>query len=278
MAKDVEDTRAFETTVELDAPVEAVWRALTDAEELVRWFPLEARVRPGAGGSVWISWGAGWEGEARIEIWEPETRLRTVHGAPGPYDVEGQHDGRSSPVTLALDYQLEGRGGRTVLRLVHSGFGSGAEWDDEFDSISRGWKFELRGLRHYLERHRGRDRRVVWVRTVTEASIEECWRRLTGRDGLAREGTLEGLTEGASYRVRTSTGLELSGVVHQLFPPRGLSGTVTGLNDALLRVFVETAGGKVSPQIWLSTWDLDRRVVQDLERSLGQVLHSLFGR
>jgi uncharacterized protein YndB with AHSA1/START domain len=60
-----------ELSVELDAPLEAVWKALTDGEELSLWFPLPARVTPGAGGSVWMSWGPLWEGEAKIEIREP---------------------------------------------------------------------------------------------------------------------------------------------------------------------------------------------------------------
>lgn len=39
-------------TVEIEAPIERVWRALTEAAELERWFPLEARVEPGEGGSI----------------------------------------------------------------------------------------------------------------------------------------------------------------------------------------------------------------------------------
>jgi hypothetical protein len=34
-------TRTFETSIEIDAPPEMVWRALTEAEELTRHFPLE---------------------------------------------------------------------------------------------------------------------------------------------------------------------------------------------------------------------------------------------
>jgi len=31
---------------------ESVWKALTNAEELKRWFPLEARAEPGKGGKI----------------------------------------------------------------------------------------------------------------------------------------------------------------------------------------------------------------------------------
>jgi uncharacterized protein YndB with AHSA1/START domain len=79
-----EPTRAAEkTSVEkkiereilLDAPVEEVWKALTDPKELVRWFPLEARVTPGKDGSIFLSWGPDCEGEGKIVAWEPGRRL-----------------------------------------------------------------------------------------------------------------------------------------------------------------------------------------------------------
>ena len=47
-----QETRTVEREIEIDAPLAAVWRAHTDAEEVTRWFPLHARVSPGAGGSV----------------------------------------------------------------------------------------------------------------------------------------------------------------------------------------------------------------------------------
>ena len=47
--------RSFSMSIDIDATPEEVWRALTDAGELMRWFPLQARVTPGKGGSVF--WG-----------------------------------------------------------------------------------------------------------------------------------------------------------------------------------------------------------------------------
>ena len=43
--------RSFSMSIDIDATPEEVWRALTDAGELMRWFPLQARVTPGKGGS-----------------------------------------------------------------------------------------------------------------------------------------------------------------------------------------------------------------------------------
>ena len=131
--------RKVELSVEINAPVEAVWKALVEGEELTRWFPLDARVTPGAGGSVWMSWGAPWEGEAKIEIWEPNRHLRTVEPPPKPESIP-----------VVLDYYLESRGGKTILRLVQS-FGTGQDWEDEYyESVSRGWPFMFANLRRSM--------------------------------------------------------------------------------------------------------------------------------
>jgi len=33
-------------------------------------------------------------------------------------------------VKLAIDFHVEAQGGKTVVRLVQSGFGAGPDWDD----------------------------------------------------------------------------------------------------------------------------------------------------
>jgi uncharacterized protein YndB with AHSA1/START domain len=158
-------TRDARGRVEIDAPIERVWRALVEARELERWFPLEARVEPGDGGSIWMSWGNEFAAESRIEAWDPPTHLRTswAWGA-GPSQV--------------TDYHLEGEGGRTVLRVVTSGFPADAVWDDLVEGTRLGWQFELGTLKHYLERHAGEDRRVGYVRRRIRLPRQEAWERV----------------------------------------------------------------------------------------------------
>ena len=87
---------------------------------------------------------------------------------------------RGKGVQLALDDQLEGKKGSTILRLVHSGIGIGSDWDDEYAPFSRGWKFELRSLKHHLERHPDEARKVVWAKRPVPVSAEVAWDRLAG--------------------------------------------------------------------------------------------------
>ena len=70
-AKKDDEHRLFEMTLDIKATPDAVWRALTEAEELVRWLPLEARVTPGEGGTMLWTWKEGWRWETRIAEWTP---------------------------------------------------------------------------------------------------------------------------------------------------------------------------------------------------------------
>ncbi len=241
-AEEPAETRAIRQEVFVEAPPEAVWRALTEADELVRWFPLEARVEPGEGGSVWISWGEGAEGRAAFTAWEPNRHVGWAE--------------RYGPILMAVDFHLEARGGGTVVRLVHSGFGTGAEWDDQFHMTEGGWSYFLTGLRLYLERHPGVPRDMVYGRKKTPLTREEAFARLTGPAGLAREGTLRGLGVGERYRVVTAVGDVLEGEVVLADEPVHLAATVDNLSDALLFLEIEPGEDGVTPGLWLSTYGL----------------------
>lgn len=257
--------RQFEVEIELDAPVEAVWKALSEGEEISRWFSFEASVDPpGPGGNVWVSWGESWEGDSRIDVWEPGKRLRLVNLSS---DEEPSSD---SPV--AVDYILEGRGGKTVLRVVHSGFGFGEPWDDYYDSISRGWQVFLRLLDYYLTRHRGAPRRVAYVEARFEGPPAVGWERFLGPRGLAREGSLEGLTEGGTYALTAADGDVLAGTVQVFNPPKDLAVTVEAWNDAHL--WVECAQGWA--KLTLSTWGVPRERVEAIEKRWREMAAGLF--
>jgi uncharacterized protein YndB with AHSA1/START domain len=249
--------KAIDTTVEIAAPVEAVWKAISDPRELERWFPLQARVTPGEGGEVFMSWGPPWEGASRIEAWEPERLLRTRGFL--------EHGDASM-----VEYTLEARGGSTVLRLVHSGFATGGDWEDElFGGTERGWRYELRSLRHYLERHAGRDRVVAWPRAPVRGTAADVWRRLLGPDGLVREGRIDGKAEGDRYRAVASTGDVFEGTVVVNDPPFEFAGTVSGLRDALVSLRTHEAGGPQEKDghaagLFLSTWGVPPADVEAL--------------
>jgi uncharacterized protein YndB with AHSA1/START domain len=254
------DTRAFEMTIEIAVPCDAVWQAITSAEELVRWFPTEANVTPGQGGTWVISWDGKWPWNTAIEIWEPNRHLRLVDTNSRPYDARGEAVNTSvAPLPIAIDWYLDARGGSTSLRLVHSGFGRGGAWDDEFEGVSTGWLLELNGLKHYLERHRGTDRTMTWSRTLLPASAAAVWPRIAGAGGIVRDG----LRPGERYVTTLSTGDRIAGTVIAAVTNHAIQVTVDGWNDALFRVWCDTVAGETAVNAWLSAYGIDQRIVSD---------------
>ena len=252
--------------IEVAASPAAVWKALTDGEELARWFPLAARVKPGPGGSIFASWGPDCEGETPIVAWEPQQLLRTEQpgGVPG---IEG----------VTVEWKLEQRRGTTVVRLVQSGFSDGGDWADEyFGSTEYGRGFMLVNLRHYLERHAGTPRRVAWPRQKTELSRDDAYRRLAAAGGLFREGA-GGLTAGDEYMLESPTGENFEGRVEFVRPPRGFCMTVRHLNDALFWLTIEGIAGQLEAQIWLSTYNLPQAKVESFEKEWAGVLGRVVG-
>ncbi len=243
--------RTVAREITIHARVAAVWRALTDGAELARWFPLQARVTPGPGGRIWMSWDRAFESDSRIDVWDPERHLR-IEGFPG--------DG---PMPLATDYYLEGRGGTTTLRVVSSGFGAGADWDEMYDGVTTGWNFELRALRHYLERHPGRDRSVAYVRAAYTAPHDVAFARLTGPGGwFGAEGFRAG--RGERYAARTATGETLAGVVEEVHP-RLLVLTVDGWNGALFRLECMGTDAGREVWVWLAAYDVPAAEVEAVQ-------------
>ena len=246
--------RSVEITRDLDAPVELVWKALTDPAEIVRWFPTDAVIDPRPGGRYTISWEGQWQWDMTITDWEPSHRLRMVDRQARPFDADGQPIANASPVELALEFTLEARGNRTTLRLVQSGFGHGSTWDDEIDGVTLGWHVELSGLLHYLTHHRGHDRRTVWAHATTDRSLAAVWSQLVAPTGLVTNGVVETHAAGDRCRLVLASGDIIDGTVIFSAPSRQLVVSAESFADGLFRLSLDRAAGRTMVQIWLSSW------------------------
>jgi uncharacterized protein YndB with AHSA1/START domain len=271
--------RRFEMSIDIAAPPDAVWNALTNAEELTRWFPLEARVTPGKGGAMYWGWGEGWSGESKIAEWEPNTRLRLVETRQG-FDADGKpldHPGENRD--LVVEVTLEHHAGTTRLRLVHSGFGHGADWDDELDGISTGWQCELRNLRQYLEHFRGRDRVLAWAKGSTELTPDQTWARIFSPDGMRFEPPSSPATpppEGERFALTLGGGHRLTGTV-ALSIPNDFVGIVDELHGGMVRVGTFRGGGRTGMMLWMVSYEeADRPRVKGFEEAARAFLGRAF--
>ena len=247
-------SRSIDLSVDLDAPVDVVWRALTDPAELVRWFPTDASIDPRPGGAFTISWEGQWQWDMTVTDVEPLRRLRMIDHRARPFDADGRPVAAAAVATLALEITLEALGDKTRRRLVHSGFGSGSTWDDEIDGVHLGWNVELRGLRQYLTHHRGRARQIGWVHVSTRAALAAVWSRLVDERMIVTSALPAALREGDRCTLTLATGDRIEGPVVFYVPGRQLVIAAETLGDGLFRLSLDRAAGDVMVQIWISSW------------------------
>jgi uncharacterized protein YndB with AHSA1/START domain len=232
------NTRDIELSVELDASPEDVFRAVTDGTEIAKWLAPEARVTAPEGGkkgSIWISWGEGMSAEHEIEIFDAPTRLRHPSGQNG-----------ETKAPLYADWSIEAReGGKTTLRLVHSGFTASADWDDEYDAHARGWKLMLQNLHQYFARHAHEPAVHLPFVSNVESPRASIWKMLLGKLGLSGPPTV-----GDDFRFTTPKGDVLTGVVDLVAETRVLALVVREYDDALLRFTLEGKADALSTFVY----------------------------
>ncbi|MGH7712552.1 MAG: SRPBCC family protein [Gemmatimonadaceae bacterium] len=269
------ETRSIEVAVDIAAPADVVWKALTDPAELVRWFPLQSAVTPGRGGTMKWAWDDKWTWESKIDIWEPQQRLRLVQDEQRPFDVEGGvlPPGEVAAAHMLMDFTLETVAGQTRLRLVHSGFGRGAAWDDEIDGVRVGWNAELHGLGFYLDRHRGKQRHSASAYLTRSESQETVWQKVSSAFKLSPTPAVPG----QPYRAEVSTGDRCDGIVRHYIPNRDFTGTVRALDDGILRLGTHRAAGKTGTVVFVATWnDRHASAVRDLGTRTQKLLDGMF--
>jgi uncharacterized protein YndB with AHSA1/START domain len=230
-------SRSIEITKDIDAPVDAVWRAITDAKQLAQWFVIDARVEPKANGKIWVSWGEGAEIESTILHWERNKRFGWGE------EWNGQ--------LMATDFHLEARGAKTVVRVVTSGFSEDPAWDDDFHMVEAGWQYFMSHLKVLVEHHRDRERALVLSRRQTTLTKADALTRLARAFGFSAMPDRPG-----PFSVTTSQGDALTGEIVALNPGFQLAVRIDNLNHAMLFFEMEGKKDSAKPAMWLSTWDL----------------------
>jgi len=141
--------RSFAYRVDIDVPVERVWRAFTDSRLLVRWAANEASIAPREKGRLRLVFGAD-ELDALIDVLLTPQRLRLIllptPGMP------------SSEAVIVEDFLFERGKNTTVLRLLSSGVPSAPVWVTYYLNKRRYWELALSRLKVFLEKGLDQDR------------------------------------------------------------------------------------------------------------------------
>lgn len=146
-------TRDIRLTATIRAKPEAVYRGLTSARELTRWWLEGAETDARNAGRLRMVW--------------PRARAKDGPRCPGFGEREGVFvdleparkvawlwkpaRGEKGVPALASIFILPARGGKSEVTLLHSGFGAAARVDPLFELYARAWEDGLAKLKLYLE-------------------------------------------------------------------------------------------------------------------------------
>lgn len=146
-------TNEIEKTIDLKAPVERVWRALTDHEEFGAWFrvKVDGPFEPGglSTGRITIPGFEHVKWEATIVAMEaPAYFAYRWH----PYAVDPDVDYSGEPTTL-VEFRLEAAGGGTRLTVTESGFEALPDHrrPDALRMNTGGWEAQLKNVKAHVE-------------------------------------------------------------------------------------------------------------------------------
>jgi uncharacterized protein YndB with AHSA1/START domain len=141
--------RWVEVEVEVPGAPDEVWQAIATGPGVSSWFvPTEFR-----GETVIMNFGPGMDSIAKVTTWDPPRRFHAESADLGP----------GAPA-VATEWIVEARsGGTCIVRVVHSLFASGEDWDNQLESWESGWPDFFRLLRIYLTHFRGQSGRQIQV-------------------------------------------------------------------------------------------------------------------
>lgn len=139
----------IEREIVIEAPIDVVWRIVTEPDQIKQWFSSEVDLDAQAGGAGRVSFEEGETFYLQVEAFDPPHRFafRWLHEqGPKPRPEN----------SMLVEFTLRPEAGNTRLRVVESGFDQ-IDWSDErkakyAQDHSNGWPFYLGRLRDYAQR------------------------------------------------------------------------------------------------------------------------------
>jgi uncharacterized protein YndB with AHSA1/START domain len=141
----------IEKEILIEAPVDVVWRVVTEPDHIAQWFSDEVELDPVVGGDGLLTFKTGSSFRLQVEAIDPPRRFafRWAYPDGARADLEN---------SMLVEFILEPEAGNTRLRVVESGFDR-VDWSDErkakyAEDHSDGWQRHLGRLREVASRPR----------------------------------------------------------------------------------------------------------------------------
>lgn len=205
-------SRFVEMVVEVPGTPEEVWTAIATGPGISCWF-TPTTVEERVGGTITFELGPGMESNGRVTNWQPPRQLY--------YE---ERDWMEGAPPLATEVHIEAKeGGVCLMRMVHSLFASGEDWDDQLKTMENGWPPFFVILQEYMTHYRNRPCTSVRLMAKSSEPEPQTWEMLQGAFGL------DALVIGQPFQSLPSAGVKLGGGVMQL-------GTTECPHQAMLRL------------------------------------------
>ena len=225
------DNRSIEMEVEVAGTPDEVWAAIATGPGITSWY-VPHEIEEGVGGSVSASFGPGMDVTGKVTAWEPPHRFGYGGGDDGP--------------GLAFEWFVEAKDGAScIVRLVNSGFGSGEEWDDQYDGMTEGWKMFMFNLQQHCEHFAGQAGSASLPMAMWAEAPGAAWTRAASAFGFDTSptvgDTIEIAANGAPKVVATVTHTSDTQAIFKVSEPAPGTGFVCA----------EGQGGVTSLSLWL---------------------------
>jgi uncharacterized protein YndB with AHSA1/START domain len=136
----------IEKEILIDAPIDVVWRIVSEPEHIKQWFGTEAELdgRPGGDGRLAFQSGATYY--LKVEAFEPPRRFAYRW-------LQQKGTAAREDNSMLVEFTLRAEADGTRLRVVESGFDT-VDWAEEaksqyFEDHQQGWQTLLGRLRDY---------------------------------------------------------------------------------------------------------------------------------
>lgn len=146
----------IQQTIMVNATREKVFKALTDADQLVRWFPSQVKSDPRPGGEFRYEWK--FQDESQNGLQEGQyLEVKEYEKIRYPWEA--------GPLATEVEIDLSKTDGATRVDLRHSGWKSDPESQEIREMHAQVWSGYLNNLKLYLEE--GRDQRAAMMDQIT---------------------------------------------------------------------------------------------------------------
>jgi uncharacterized protein YndB with AHSA1/START domain len=247
-------------TIEVEARTQAAprqaWEAFADKQRLLDWWVDAVEGEAGVGAEMVCAWDA----------LGMRTAVKTVEAVPGERLVLEWKE-EAGLVVWEIDVACEG--GETVVKVVCSGFGEGAAWDELYEGMKSGFPGLMKALRFYLDHHFGERRRVVSV--MRQTPRPEATSRLLTEPELTRWMAREAQVGAPGQKARLV-----------LRSGRTWTGSVNAAAAGVLDMSCDEVAGFLFLMCWqqrvwavVQGWNLPESEARAIEVELGTALDAL---